>query len=97
MHLAVLSLVIDKILNNPALYQMLGYDDIHVFGLYTGVKSAFGIYNDDRAPFAKSKAARAHYLYLFAQTIFFYKLLKALYNLERVGGGAARSAANQHM
>ena len=94
MHLSILSLVINKVLDNPALNKVLGYYKVYVFGLNAGVKGALGVYDYNRASLAQSEAARAHYLYFLAQAVFLYKLLKPLYNFERIGGGAARSAAN---
>ena len=94
MNLAVLGLVIDKVLNNPAFYEMLRNNYVYVLRFDSGVKSAFGINYNNRASLAQSEAARAHHFNFFAQAVLFYKLLKALNDFERIGGGAARSAAN---
>ena len=89
--------VIQKRRNYAALHQMLGNDFVNVFFLNTGIERALGVYDNDGAHFAQTKAAGAYNLYFLLQTLFLDGLFKVLHQLMRSGRSTARAAANQYM
>ena len=77
---------VDQMLDLAALEQMLGYDFIDVFRLYTAVESAFRIDDDDRTGLTESEASGADDLDFLLKTVFLDLFIETLDQRCRTGG-----------